>query len=188
MKIKTQGVTGVFFAAGFALFCAALPTIGKSTLKFQGQARMGWRFSRGEKIRVVKLNERAFEYSRELTKKGQVVPDERGAWSEHQPSAEQENAFIRLHGFDEYAKWYLGIDEEHAENTKGRYKFPYGDFHNVHRCAVLAAASRAGQYKHYDIENAAAQLEEMIDMKKGVQAKHGSAFIGGKSNAPDSFW
>ena len=155
----------MFFAAGFALFCAALPTIGKSTLKFQE------RFSRGEKISAVKLNERAFDYSRELIKKGQVVPDKRGAWSEHQPSVEQENEFIRLHGFDEYAKWHLGIDEEHAENTKGRYKFPYGDFQNVHRCAVLAAASRAGQYKHYDIENAAAQLEEMIDMKKGGQVK-----------------
>jgi hypothetical protein len=135
--------------AGLALSRATSPMRGKKP----------------EKAGVVTLNTTALEYAKSLIKKGQVVPDGRGAWSEHQPSAEQENEFIRLHGLDEYAKWYLGIDEEHAENTKGRYKFPYGDFQNVHRCAVLAAASRAGQYRHYDIENAAKQLEEMIETK-----------------------
>jgi hypothetical protein len=36
----------------------------------------------------------------------------------------------------------------------------------VHRCAVLSAESRAGQYKHYDIEQTAARLHEMIDGKR----------------------
>ncbi len=58
-------------------------------------------------------------------------------------SAEAENEFIRLHGFDEYAKWHLGIDDEEHERTKGRYRFPDGDFKKVHRLAVLAAESRA---------------------------------------------
>src|SRR6266487_3046941 len=49
------------------------------------------------------------------------------------------------------------------KNTKARYKFPCGDFKNVHRCGVLAAQSRAGQYKDYEIEPAAAQLTAMID-------------------------
>jgi hypothetical protein len=53
-----------------------------------------------------------------------------------------------------------------TRSTKGRYKFPFGDFKKVHRCAVLSAESRAGQYKHYDIEQAAAHLHEMIDGKK----------------------
>jgi nucleotide-binding universal stress UspA family protein len=52
----------------------------------------------------------------------------------------------------------LGIDDEERGETKGRYKFPYGDFQNVHRCGVFSAESRAGQYKYYDIENAAAHL------------------------------
>ena len=55
---------------------------------------------------------------------------------------------------------------EHPEDTKGRYKFPFGDFKRVHRCAVLSAESRAGQYKHHDIELAAAHLHEMIDGMK----------------------
>jgi BON domain len=122
----------------------------------------------GHEIMAVKLklNKRAFEHTRELIGDRRVVLDERDAWSEHQPSAERENEFIRLHGFDEYGKWYLGIDEEKGEQTKGRYKFPYGDFEKVHRCAVLAAESRAGQYKYRDIENAAAHLHGMIEQMK----------------------
>src|SRR5258707_898742 len=45
--------------------------------------------------------------------------------------------------------------------------FPYGDFKDVHRCGVLTAENRAGQYKHFDIENAAAHLRGMIDAKHG---------------------
>jgi hypothetical protein len=115
---------------------------------------------------AVKLNKRAFDHAKELIKKGHVVFDERDAWSEHQPSSQKENEFIDLHGFDEYGKWYLGIEEDEHENSKGRYKFPYGDFKDVHRCGVLSAESRAGQFKYYDIENAVAHLHGMIDGMK----------------------
>jgi hypothetical protein len=86
--------------------------------------------------------------------------------SEHRPSAEQENEFIREHGFREYGRWYLGVNDEKPEDTKGHYEFPYGDFEDVHRCGVLSAESRAGQYKHLDIESAAAHLHGMIDAEK----------------------
>jgi hypothetical protein len=115
---------------------------------------------------AVKLNKRAFDHAKELVGEGRAVLDERDAWSEHQPSAQRENEFIRLHGFDEFGRWYLGIDDEKGEHTKGRYKFPYGDFENVHRCGVLSAESRAGQYKHHDIETAADHLHGMIDAMK----------------------
>ena len=52
--------------------------------------------------------------------------------------------------------------DEKDEHTKGRYKFPYGDFKNVHRCGVISAESRAGQYKYDDIESAAANLHGML--------------------------
>jgi hypothetical protein len=113
--------------------------------------------------KAVKLNKTAYEHAKSLIQAGHVVFDERDAWSEHRPSAEKENEYIRLHGFRAYGKWYLGVDDTENEETKGRYKFPYGDFDNVHRCGVLSAESRAGQYKHYDIENAAAHLHGMID-------------------------
>ena len=111
----------------------------------------------------VKLNKTAYNHARKLIEEGHAVFDQRDDWSEHQPSAAQENEFIRQHGWTEYGKWHLGIDDAEEEEKKARYKFPYGDFKDVHRCAVLSAESRAGQYKHFDIENAAAHLHGMID-------------------------
>ena len=119
---------------------------------------------------AVTLNRRAYEHARELINDGRFVFDERDAWSEHRPSAQQENEFIRLHGFAEYGKWYLGINDEKPEDTKGHYEFPYGDFKDVHRCGVLSAESRAGQYHHYDIETATAHLHGMLDAQKVTPA------------------
>jgi hypothetical protein len=112
---------------------------------------------------AVTLNRRAFEHAKTLIAEESIIFDERDAWSEHRPSTVRENEFLGLHGFAEYCKWYLGINDEMPQNTKGHYEFPYGDFQNVHRCGVLAAESRAGQYKHPDIESAAAHLHGMID-------------------------
>jgi hypothetical protein len=117
----------------------------------------------------VKLNRTAFDYAKELINEGKFVFDERDAWSEHRPSTEDENAFIQAHGFEEYARWHLGIDDEEKVNTKKRYRFPFGDFQRVHRCGLLAAESRAGQYKHFDIENAAAHLHGMVDAARKLK-------------------
>jgi hypothetical protein len=111
----------------------------------------------------VRLNQKAYDHARRLIADGRAVLDDRDAWSEHQPSAQMENDFIRDHGWAEYARWYLGINEEAAEETKERYEFPYGDFEMVHRCGVLSAESRAAQYKHPDIETAVAHLHGMLD-------------------------
>jgi hypothetical protein len=115
---------------------------------------------------AVTLNRRAYEFGQTLVDEGRVVYDDRDAWSEHQPSAEQENNFIRADGFAEYGKWHLGVDDSFADDTKGHYRFPYGDFRDVHRCAVLSVESRAAQYKHHDIERVAAHLHEMIETVK----------------------
>ncbi|MDX6598958.1 MAG: hypothetical protein QOE87_2845 [Gaiellales bacterium] len=112
----------------------------------------------------VELNRSGYEHAQRLVQEGHVVIDERDDWSEHQPTAADENEFIREHGIGAYAKWHLGVDPSHGEGTKGRYKFPYGDFQDVHRCAVLAAESRAGQRKYADIESAAAHLHGMLEM------------------------
>ena len=111
----------------------------------------------------MKLNEPGYEHARRLVAEGKAVTDERDAWSEHQPSAGQENAFIEEFGWGAYRRWFLGIDEDEDEDTKARYKFPYGDFERVHRCGVLSAESRAAQRKYTDIEVAAAHLHGMLD-------------------------
>jgi hypothetical protein len=139
-------------AAGFALVCTLSSGNGQ------------------EKADAIKLNKQGLDFARELIAQQHAVADKRTAWGEHRPSAEKENQFIREHGFAEYAKWHLGIDERHSENTKARYKFPYGDLKYVHRCAVLAAKSRAAQYQYDEIAKAAAQLDEMISAK--ARRKH----------------
>ena len=116
----------------------------------------------GQSRQSIELNGNAFTFAAKLIKEGQVVADGKGAWTKHRPSADEENEFIRIHGFAEYAKWHLGIDRRFRENTKGRYKFPYGDFKNVHRCGLLAVKARARQYGYADIENAAVELERAI--------------------------
>jgi len=40
---------------------------------------------------AVTLNRRAYEYAKELINQGKFVFDERDAWSEHQPSTQEEN-------------------------------------------------------------------------------------------------
>jgi hypothetical protein len=65
---------------------------------------------------AVKLNRPGYAFAQKLVGDGEVVLDERDDWSEHRPSAEQENA-----------------------------------------------ESRAAQYKHHDIELAAAHLHGMLD-------------------------
>jgi hypothetical protein len=112
---------------------------------------------------AVKLNRTAYEHAQQPVQERRVVLDERDDWSEHQPTAEQENRYVEEHGTDEYAKWYLGVDDEESEGTKSRHKFPCGDFENVHRCGVLSAESRAAQRKYDDIESAAAHLHGMLD-------------------------
>ncbi|MEA2376704.1 MAG: hypothetical protein QOK00_3658 [Thermoleophilaceae bacterium] len=112
---------------------------------------------------AVKLSRTAYDHAKGLVKEGRVVLDAMDDWSEHQPSAEDENEFIEEHGYAEYGKWHLGIDDEHRPETKGHYKYPYGDFQDVHRCGVLSAESRAGRSHHEDIKSAAAHLHGMLE-------------------------
>ena len=112
---------------------------------------------------AVRLNRPGYEHAENLVKEGRAVLDERDDWSEHQPSTKAENEFIEAHGWDEYANWHLGVDDEASEHTKARYKFPYGDFERVHRCGLNAAEVRAARQKYLDIEDAAVHLREMMD-------------------------
>jgi hypothetical protein len=112
---------------------------------------------------ALKLHRTGYDFAKRAIRDGHAVRDDRDAWSEHQPSAAEENAFIAAHGWREYGRRHLGVDEAHRPETKAHYKYPYGDFRDVHRCAVLAAESRAGQYGHEDVKSAAAHLHGMLD-------------------------
>ncbi|TDO30194.1 hypothetical protein EV643_14025 [Kribbella sp. VKM Ac-2527] len=112
---------------------------------------------------TVKLNKQAFQHAKSLIQKSQTALDERDDWSEHAPTADEENSYLDKHGWNDYAQWYLGIDTDMDEKTKGHYKFPYGDFCRVHRCGVISAESRAAQQDYDDITKAVVELHKLLD-------------------------
>jgi hypothetical protein len=124
-----------------------------------------WTFPNPMAAEKARLNPAALDYARQLITQGRAVNDKHGEWGKHQPSIDNENEFIRSHQWEEYSRWHLAIDESHSANTKARYKFPLGDFYNVHRCALIAIQSRARQYKYSDIERAATELLKMMEAR-----------------------
>ena len=111
------------------------------------------------------LNNKALHFAKALVKDGRFEDDSRDDWSEHAATADDENTFIDENGWEEFEKWYLGVDEDESEETKGRYSFPFGDFNQVHRCGVISLESRAAQNDYDDIRKAAGELMEMMDGK-----------------------
>ncbi len=112
---------------------------------------------------TVKLNQEALSHARSLIGHGKVVHDERDDWSEAAPTTDEENRYLKKHGYTEYSKWFLGVDNDMPEDTKGHYSFPYGDFNSVRRGGVISLESRAAQNDHDDITRATKELLELID-------------------------
>jgi hypothetical protein len=115
------------------------------------------------RVVAIRVNVEAFDWAAGLIVQGHFVVDKKGAWSSDRPTRAQENDFVRDHGFQGYSKWYLAVDERHAADSKARYKFPFGDFQNVHRCGLLAIKARAHEYRYHEIEDATAKLLVLIE-------------------------
>ncbi len=113
---------------------------------------------------AMKLNQDGVNHARKLIEAGKYVVD--SDWSDSQPSASEENKFIKQNGWEAYANWHLAYDPDQNKNTKERYSFPYGDFNKVHRSALNAVQQRAAQNDYNDIEDAGDELVRKIDQKK----------------------
>ncbi len=103
--------------------------------------------------------------ARELIDAGKY--DDTTEWSDAAPSADDENAEIEKHGYEAFGAWHLAVDPDASEETKGRYKVPYGDFRQVYRAGLIAAKQRAAQNDHDAIEKAADDLLHRLDEKRG---------------------
>ncbi len=55
------------------------------------------------------LNEDAVAHARQLIKARQYVLQ--SDWGDVQPRADDENAFLESHSWDDYAKWHLGLTD-----------------------------------------------------------------------------
>ncbi|MGN6608441.1 MAG: hypothetical protein ACTHMS_15695 [Jatrophihabitans sp.] len=111
------------------------------------------------------VNKDAVAHARTLIDAGSFDADT--PWSEAAPSAAEANEVIEHDDFDEFARWHLAIDPDASEGTKGRYKFPYGDFERVNRAALIHAKQRASQNGHDAIERAADDLLQRLDKARG---------------------
>ena len=111
-----------------------------------------------------RLNEDAVAQAEKLIDAGTY--DDETDWSDAAPSADRENAEIEKHGYDRYGAWHLAVDPDATEETKGRYRFPYGDFAKVNRAALIHARQRAAQNGHDEIEGAAGRLLDRLDAER----------------------
>jgi hypothetical protein len=107
------------------------------------------------------LNHRAVAHAQKLIDARQYVLD--SDWGEAAPTADDENAFLKTHSWDEYAEWHLGLTGGAKDETKARYAFVYGDFRRVHRTALIACVYRASEWRHKAIELAAHDLLQRLD-------------------------
>jgi hypothetical protein len=111
------------------------------------------------------VNKAALEKARSLIDARQYVLD--SDWGESQPTAEDENAFLENHSWDDYANWHLGLTRGASDQTKARYGFVFGDFRRVHRSGLVACVYRASEWRHKKVELAAHDLLQRLDELAG---------------------
>ena len=111
---------------------------------------------------AVEINQRGFQHAKQLISEGRAVADERLDWRDHRPDADKEDAYISAMGAERYGDWHLGIDDQEPEGSKSRYHFLFGDFSDLHRCALFEIQEAADNFFYGDIEIAAATLISLL--------------------------
>jgi hypothetical protein len=112
------------------------------------------------------VNDRAVANARRLIDARQYVLD--SDWGDVQPGANDENAFLESHSWEEFAEWHLGLTEGATDETKARYAFVFGDFRRVHRTGLIACHYRAAEWRHKEVELAAHDLLQHLDATSGT--------------------
>jgi hypothetical protein len=108
-----------------------------------------------------KLNKAAVAKARRLIDARQYVLD--SDWGESQPGADDENAYLESHSWDEFGEWHLGLTEGANDETKARYAFVFGDLRRLHRTGLIACVYRASEWRHKEVELAAHDLLQHLD-------------------------
>ena len=115
-----------------------------------------------------RVNPRAIDRAHRLIEGRQYVLD--SDWGESQPTAEDENRYLRSHSWDDYAEWHLGLTEGANDETQARSAFVFGDLRRIHRSGLIACHFRAAEWRHKDVELAAHELLQVLDRKNGLIA------------------
>jgi hypothetical protein len=112
------------------------------------------------------VNDAAVAHARKLIEARRYVLN--SDWGEVAPGADEENAYLERHSWNEYAEWHLGLTDDASDETKARYAFVLGDFRRIHRTALIACVYRASEWRHKAVELAAHELLQVLDRKTGV--------------------
>ena len=112
------------------------------------------------------VNAKAVAHARRLIRGKQYVLD--SDWGEVQPTAADENAFLKSHSWAEYGAWHLGLTEGATDETKARHGFVFGDFRRIHRSGIIACHYRAAEWRHKEVELAAHRLLQFLDRTSGL--------------------
>jgi gas vesicle protein len=117
-----------------------------------------------------KVMPKSISNARSLISTGKI--DNTSRWSF---GSSEENALLGESGDDwsNYAKWHLVEDTSASEETKARYKYPYGKNGKVYRSALRAIASRAAQSGLSDLSDTASDLIKAIDDKLKSSKRNG---------------
>ncbi len=111
-----------------------------------------------------RVNRRGVAKARELIDARQFRV--RSRWADVQPRAAEQNAFVKAHGWDEYAAWHLALTDGATDETKARYAFVFGDFRRLHRMGLIACYYRAAEWEHTEVMVAAHKLLLYLDQSK----------------------
>jgi hypothetical protein len=109
------------------------------------------------------VNPAGVAWAQHLIDTGQYVLS--SDWGKVQPRASDQNAFLKSHSWEEYARWHLGLTDGATDHTKARYAFVFGDFRRLHRIGVIACQYRAAEWRHKQIELAAHDLLQRLDRR-----------------------
>jgi hypothetical protein len=110
------------------------------------------------------VNRRAVAKARDLIDAHQYRA--RSRWADVQPRAAEQNAFLKAHGWAEYASWHLALADGASDQTKARYAFVFGDFHRLHRTGLIACYYRAAEWEHTEVMRAAHNLLLHLDKSR----------------------
>lgn len=101
------------------------------------------------------VNSAAVDHARGLIADGAV--SDITPWTP--PTAELGDELIQSDGYEAYGKWFLGVHPGTDPQTKGYYGFPISnDFATISVAGLRAAETRAAEWGHTAIEQAAKEL------------------------------
>lgn len=115
---------------------------------------------------TIKVNQIAIRKAKSFINTGKI--DATSSWSF---SAADGNKLLGPDGTDwaEYAAYHLAEDTGANENTKSRYKYPWGKNDKIYRRGVIAIKARASAEGEKAIADAADTLLQLIDKKLGKE-------------------